>query len=375
MTKSSENTSGGQLAETLELIDLGISTRMDRAAQAVVKNKTLIDAAVAEYDAKMLAGDLHDGGYGPAEPLPFVHRILPFAYTLGRTNRSVMARVPTANTLGCSWHWRRGSLDVAEIEKCRAKVDNEAALLSGTIDPVSYVWIKALGLIAPLEGKNRVDFFRGERIKSIPAKVTEWTYIEPHRIVLYSVIDKAFKGTWAVLDGRWVEFVPHPSWTIPLMAAYGVPIENSWPKTYPAPADVLHALFDDSRLNSPFGNPEHDNATVIDLDTIKAIDEFQAEPQRTTMTDLKGVKIDHRVWQLSIVGVLSALVLMILLPAQWVEARIACGILMGAAGCAGMLPYLMHIITVPRSGLAKEQYLPTERCPKNAGRQGNRKLG
>ena len=191
----------------------------------------------------------------------------------------------------------------------------------------------------------------------------------------HAVIDKAFEGTWAVLDGRWVEFVPHPSWTIPLMAAYGVPIENSWPKTYPAPADVLHALFDDSRLNSPFGNPEHDNATVIDLDTIKAIDEFQVEPQRTTMSDLKGVKIDHRVWQFSIVGVLSALVLMILLPAQWVEARIACGILMGAAGCAGMLPYLMHIITVPRSGLAKEQYLPPERCPKNAGRQGNRKLG
>ena len=159
------------------------------------------------------------------------------------------------------------------------------------------------------------------------------------------------------------------------MDAYGVSIENPWPKTFPAPADVLQAMFDTARFNSPLGHPVYGHVTVIDLDTIKAIDEFQAEPQRTTMTDLKGVKVDHRVWQLSIVGVLSALVLMILLPAQWVEARIACGILMGAAGCAGMLPYLMHIITVPRSGLAKEQYLPPERCPKNAGRQGNRKLG
>lgn len=375
MTNTSENTSGCQLSETIEQIDLGISTTMNRAAQAVVKNKTLIDAAVAEYDAKMLAGDLHDGGYGPAEPFPFLHRIVPFAYTLERSNSPVLARVPTANTLGCSWKWRRGSLDVAEKAKCRAELDNEAALLNGTLDTASYAWIKPLGLIAPGEGKNRVDFFRGERIESIPAMVTEWTYAEPDRIVLYSVKDSAFEATWAVLDGRWVEFVPNPSWTSPLMDAYGVSIENPWPKTVPAPADVLQAMFDTARFNSPLGHPVYGHVTVIDLDTIKAIDEFQAEPQRTTMTDLKGVKVDHRVWQLSIVGVLSALVLMILLPAQWVEARIACGILMGAAGCAGMLPYLMHIITVPRSGLAKEQYLPPERCPKNAGRQGNRKLG
>lgn len=365
----------GQIGESLGSIDLEISTSLNRAAQAIVRNKSILDAAAADFGASMLARDLHDGGYGPAEPLPFLHRIIPFAYTMVRSGNPVLARVPTANTLGCSWRWRRGNLDDSEKAECLRALDNEAALLDDTLDETSYAWIKPLGLIAPGEGKNRVDFFRGEGIDSIPAKVAEWTYAEPSRIALYSVKDHAFEGTWAVLDGRWVEAVHNPSWTNPLMAGYMVPIEQPWPKTFPAPADVMLALFDDPRVNSPLGNPEHEYATVIDLDTIKAIDDFQNEKLRTTVDDVKGVVIDPRVWQLSIVGVLSAIVLLALLPERWADARIICGTLLGAAGCAGVLPYVYNIITVPRKGLSKDQYLPPERCPKNTTRQGKRHLG
>lgn len=368
-------TTNDQPCELLVAIELEIPASLNRAAQAVVRSKTILDAAAADYNASMLARDLHDGAYGPAEPLPFLCRIVPFAFTLERKGAPVMARVPTANTLGCSWRWRRSHLDDTERAKCRAELDNEPALLDGTLNDASYAWIKPLGLIAPGEGKNRVDFFRGEGIDSIPANVSEWTYAEPSRIALYSVKDSAFEATWAVLDGRWVEPVANPSWTNPLMAAYGVATEQSWPKTYPAPADVIQALFDYPRFNSPLGNPDHKRFTLIDLETIKAIDEFQNERLRATVHELKGVRIDHRVWQGSILGVLASIVLLALLPERWVEARIACGILMGAAGCFGVLPYLSNIITVPRTALAKEHYLPRERSPKSAGRQGKHHLG
>ncbi|RMO08904.1 hypothetical protein ALQ48_200013 [Pseudomonas coronafaciens pv. zizaniae] len=46
--------------------------------------------------------------------------------------------------------------------------------------------------------------------------------VEPARITIYRIQVSAFSATWAVLDGRWVENIPNPSWTLPLMKAYGV---------------------------------------------------------------------------------------------------------------------------------------------------------
>lgn len=159
------------------------------------------------------------------------------------------------------------------------------------------------------------------------------------------------------------------------MAAYGVAIEQRWPESFPPPSEVVLALFDSKRVNSPLGNPEFEHATVVDLDTIRAIEEFQREPQRATVHDLKNVKIDHRVWQFSILGVLASIVLLVVLPERWADARIITGILLGAAASVGVVPFLLNVITVPRNGLAKEQYLPREKSPKNTDRPGNRLLG
>lgn len=360
---------------SLDTIDLGISEALNRAAQAVVRSKCILDTAATQFRPAILERDLYDGGYGPSNPLCFLHRIIPFAHTLERSHDQVFARVPTENTIGCSWRWRHSSLNETERAKCRERLDDEAALLSGRLDDASYIWVKPLGLIAPHEGKNRVDFFRGEGIDSIPAKVSEWGYVEPSRITLYSVKDHAFEATWAVLDDRWVELVPHPGWTLPLMAAYGARTEKPWPATFPAPADVLLALFDTPRGNSPLGDPDHKHATVIDLDTIKAIDEFQSERLWATVHDLKDVKIHHRIWQYSLAGVLLALALLALLPEHWSDARVLSGVLLGAAACVGMAPYLFKCITVPRRGLSKVEFLPSGRCPKKAGRRHRRELG
>lgn len=363
-----------QTGESVELIDLAVSENMIKAAQAVVRNKFVLDEAVEDFGASMLARDLHDGAYGPAEPLPFLHRVVPFAYTMERVSGPRPARVPTANTIGCSWKWRSRRMKSAQKAKCRTDLDNDTALLDGTLDDASYAWIKPLGIIAPGEGKNRAGFFRSEGIESIPANVSEWTYADPSRIALYVVKDSAFEATWAVLDGRWVEAVAHPSWTKPLMTAYGVATDKLWPDDFPAPAEVLMAFFDSPRVNSPLGDPEHRYATVIDLATMTAIAEFQEERESTTVHGLKAVQIDCRVWQFAIAGFLAAIMLLALLPQDWTEAQVITGILLGAAGCAGMLPYLMNIVTVPRGGLSKEQYLPRERSPKNCG-QGPRLLG
>ncbi|MPQ69488.1 hypothetical protein GC387_23040 [Pseudomonas sp. MWU12-2323] len=254
-------------------------------------------------------------------------------------------------------------------------MDNPSALVAGTLNNASYSWIKQLGLFAPGEGKNRVDFFREEGIDSIPAKVYERAYPEPNRIVIYSVKKNGFSATWAVLDGRWVESVQNPSWTLPLMNAYGVKTNSTWPREFPAPEKVQLAFFESRGVTSPFGNPEFGNAHVVDLDTIRAILAFQDEPEKATIHDLQLVKIDPRVWKYSLAVSLPSCALLVALPNAWAEARIIAGIVFGMAACTGLLPYVAPIITTPRHGLAKKQYLPLERAPKYGKRTGRRMLG
>lgn len=355
--------------KTHSTMDLDISPELNRAVQSIVFNKYLIDRAVSDHGTSMLARDLHDGAYGPHVPMSFISYVLPFHRACARTDDGSpsyqFASVPTANTLGCSWRWRRKSLDKKAIEKCRDHLSDFGAMVNGKVDDATYAWVKPLGLFVPSEGKNRVDFLREVGVESIPARVYERTYPEPSRITIYSIQVSAFSATWAVLDGRWVENIPNPSWTLPLMKAYGVKGPVPWPSGFPEPEQIQLALFMPKGITSPLGNPEFGDEPVVDLKTVIATQNFEDESVRASVFDLRDAKIDHRVWQISLGIMLTCFVLLSLVPDEFAEARIFVGMALGAAMMGGVMPYIVPFVTTKRRSLAQNQYLPRTRAPKN----------
>lgn len=356
-------------------LDLQISQRMADAAQALVRNKFQIDLCASDRGAVLLAGDLHGGGQGPHTGDCFLQFVIPF-YRLGdRTDNYVLASVPTAHTLGCSWRWQRRNLDDAEASRRVEQLTDTDALVDGSIDCVRYTWIKPLGLIAPGEGKNRVDFFRHEGIESIPAKVYERDYPAPDRLAIYEVEKEGFKETWAVLDGRWVEKVEYPHWAVPLLSAYGVPVKARWPREFPAPEKVKLGFFDHPGSLSPMGHPELRGDLIVDMETIKAIAQYQSEEMACTAWDLKHVKINPALLKCAGAGAVASLVCLGAAPDSWVDFRIMAGIVFGACFSAGALPYIAPMLTTQRRNVDRQLPIAVEQSPKYEAMTGKRHLG
>jgi hypothetical protein len=356
-------------------LSLNLPDRLSRAARTLVYNKYLLDTAVATQGAAMLARDLHDGGYGPHEPMPFLFKVIPFLRVGNNTGESVYALVPTLHTIGCSWKWRGSGLDAKEVSRRREELSNEDALLNGTLNKALYTYIPALGIIAPGEGKNRVDFFREEGIEAIPAKVVVRTYPSADRITIYRVECSGFKDIWAVLDGRWVQKVSNPSWTIPLMEAYGVSVGEQWPRTFPMAKSVVMALFEPHGDTSPLGHPDLGTSAIVDLETIRAIEEYQSEEVRCSMFDLKHIQIDKRIWLVAGASFVLSVIAIGGLPANWLNAQICAGIILGASVGAGCIPFLGEILTTERKHLDSELPLPPQLAPKYRKHTGRRLLG
>ena len=363
------------ISESVPILDLELNERLTRASKALVRNKYLLDTSVADHGASMLARDLHDGGYGPHEGPSFLRRTIPFYKFGDRTSDFVFALVPTAHTLGCSWKWRRTDLDSDEAERRRKELTSTESLLAETINPAQYTWIKALGLIAPGEGKNRVDFFRTEGIEFIPAKVYERTYPRPDQIAIYSVKKHGFEDTWAVLDGRWVEKVSNPSWALPIMEAYGAVTGLQWPRDFPAPERVQQAFFAHEGVLSPLGHPDFDEDPIVDLETLRISDAYQAELLHCSAFELNNVKIDPRTWLVAGAGFLVSFAALALAPNGWVDFKVLTGIVLGASLCAGLLPLMAPILIAQRRSVGHNSHLPREMAPKYCEKGGQRHLG
>jgi hypothetical protein len=287
----------------------------------------------------------------------------------------VFALVPTAHTLGCSWKWRRKHIDDDEAERRREELTSKEALISERLNPAQYTWIKPLGLFAPGEGKNRVDFFRTEGIEHIPAKVYERTYPRPDQIAIYNIKKNGFEDTWAVLDGRWVEKVANPSWALPVMQAYGASIGERWPTHFPTPEEVQQAFFARVGVTSPLGHPDFDDDPIVDLETLRFTEKYQSELQICSAFDLNHVRIDPRTWMIAGAGfVLSGLALA-LAPATWVDFKVLSGIVLGASISAGVIPLIAPIFTAPRRHVRDQLHLPPELAPKHRKETGKRLLG
>lgn len=359
----------------VQKLDLNVPERLSNAARSLVWNKYLMDKAVATNGGAMLARDLHDGAYGPHEPVPFLYKIIPFMRTGDRTDKSILALVPTSHTVGCSWKWRGSQLEANEVNRRRCELTDEVALLNGHLNRTEYTWIKPLGIIAPGEGKNRVDFLREEGVDAIPAKVNERTYPSPERIKIYRVKCSGFYETWAILDDRWVQKVCNPSWTIPLMDAYGVSVSEIWPRSFPPPRHVVLALFESPGITSPLGHPEFEPNPIVDLDTIHATMKYQDEEISCAMFQLKHVKIGYHYWMIAAAGTVLSIVALGLSPHEWVSAQVIAGMVFGASTVGACIPFLTRVLAIKREHVKHQLPLPRHLAPKYRESVGNRKLG
>ncbi|MFL1449215.1 hypothetical protein ACI77O_12540 [Pseudomonas tritici] len=357
-------------------LDLDLSEKMTRAAQELVHNKFQLDLVTSSRNTKMLARDLHGGGYGPHEGPCFLSMVVPFYKAGDRIEKYEFALVPTAHTLGCSWKWWHRELDQDEVNRRAEELSSTNSLLAETLNPATYTWIKALGLIAPGEGKNRVDFFRQAGIESIPAKVYQRDYPAPERIELYRVKKEGFDETWAVLDRRWVQKVAHPSWAVPLLEAYGVALEERWPSVYPAPEKIQLSFFERPGDTSPNGCPDipGDDPT-IDMDTLKARDKYQHEEIPCTVFEMKHTKINPLLLKLGGTGVVVGLLSLCVAPSSWMEYKVAAGMLLGCSFMALIMPYTVPFITTQRRNVAKQLPIDVERAPKYQAQSVERYLG
>jgi len=360
-------------------VDLYIPEAMNYAVQSIVTNKYLIDCAVGDSGARMLAGDLHDGSYGPHEPLPFLSRILPFSHTCKRTDNGtpdfLNASVPTANTLGCSWRWRGKSLSPAERQKCLSRTTDFQSMVDRHGDIACYGWVKPLGIFLPSEGKNRVDFLREEGVATIPAKVFEMTYADPGRLAIYRIKLFGFETTWAVLDGRWVEQVSHPTWTIPLMRAYGVEISDKWPDAFPHPDQVQHAFFQRPGVTSPLGNPDAVDASMVDLDTLASINDFESARIKSTLLHLKDTQINHRLLAASFLVAIASLILVGTLPETLLDLRLVFAGVGGAAVIISIAPFTLPLVIARRRALTNCRPFARPDAPKSASVKSSLHLG
>lgn len=355
-------------------IQLDVSEPISLAARRLVLNKYLLDKAVKGNGGDMLGGDLYDGGYGPHEPLPFLGRVLPFFFMRTLASEERPALVPTSNTLGCSWRQSMSTFAGKDVPSTIQYLTDVDGLLAGTLDHACYAWIPALGLAAPMEGKNRVDFLRGQGVEFIPAYVKECQYLAPERIQLYAIGVGAVAETWAVLDGRWVEKVAHPSWTGPVMDAYGVPTHPVWPEVFPAPEEVLQAFLGREGVTAPMGHPDYPGRPLVDLETLQAVISYREEAMACRVGQLDQVRVNPKLWGICGALALIGLAGLAFAPAGWAGLREAAAFALGVGLTGAIMPALIPFLVTQRQRVSHSDHLPLDQAPKR-GSKPARRLG
>nr|WP_295784082.1 hypothetical protein [Rhodoferax sp.] len=336
--------------EALQHLPSAVSDRLRSAAKQFVKSKYLLDKAIAIEGGKCLAGELSGSQGSPDVGTSFFLSVFPFAYGWKFKGAKFSTLVQTELTLGCSWKWRGREL-TPEERKARLEffttLEPQVRIRAG--QEATYFWIRSLGLLLPNEGKNRVDFLREEGIESIPALVAEVEYPDPDRIVLYQVKAAGRQECWAVLDGRWVQRVPHPSWAKPLLDAYGVQEEQRWPLAFPQIDEVLKGF------ERPSGHPDFASEDIVDLEQIASSIVRKQEIVLCSLMEIRSIRIRSMSSVFYWLGALTAsLVCMFFLPKEWtVGLAVWAGIVFGL--CAGSsLMYVAPMLRTTRATIDQD---------------------
>ena len=171
--------------------------------------------------------------YGKLDPWTYCRYMLPFfdfEKRIETEHLRSMVLVPTKTVIGASDSWGYQDLaakdEVAPTHALQNIYELSARYVRGekTSNVAEYYLIKPLGLVIAHEGKNRVDLFRKSGAPYIPARLGTLDYPAPDRIKVYKETDVVI----AVLDARYACLIHHPRIVQPLLAAYGIRIEQCW---------------------------------------------------------------------------------------------------------------------------------------------------
>lgn len=308
----------------------GLRRAVERFVEIKYIEDTFLNAAGHPLRELLRARDLDPF----RNPWELVLDCFPFAepaFTPHMNERAFVAAVPTRQTLGCSWKWR--PKDIAEAE--RPQLIETLQTHPATISTAEYIWLRPLGLFAPHEGKNRVDFLRECGISTIPARVFARDYPAAERIKIYKVSLGGREERWAVLDDQWVQREPTLMLrALPVLEAYGVSAYTEpWPHGYPAPLEVCEAL--ERKAQNARDRPQG-RYPVVDLREVM-LERKRADAETfCSLDELEDVHLRPRFWWFTSGIVFGGIVAEAVLPQHWAVLRelgaACCGIGFGCLG-------------------------------------------
>jgi hypothetical protein len=240
----------------IQTLSLRCSSSVQVAAENFVKAKYAFDMAILRHSKLALFVDqqLISPEGRPHTAYDYCSLVLPFFRPV-ETEESSSCNVPVANTLGCSWRWRGCDLSRDEYEGYLEYFCDPLRANVKDLGASDYLVIEAIGLILPIEGKNRVDFMRSENIEFIPTNISRTQYIQPSRLKLFNLVCNGEPLVFCVLDGEWVQRLRFPRLALPLLAALGVETLEHWPADWLSVAIIKDRLLkSQKRPPVPFAN-------------------------------------------------------------------------------------------------------------------------
>lgn len=338
-----------------------VSTPLRQAIDTLVKRKFHLDRDAAEHGAAALLPEWLEDQRVAMAPQTFFLKLFPFAHLWSAVGNPMHASVPVAWALGGSPRWRASTLSDTEAQERLAKLGSPDSVKGTAALRAEYAWLPQLGLVVPQVGKSRVDFFREMGRTHLPARVTPYSYPMADRLALYRVAVAGDWLWWAVLDGRWVERVAEPSWSLPVLSAYGVETRKPWPPSWPTVADVSVAFDHQETAGAaqaaaaaptvtpgadvaagapangaaqpagaaPAATPPRGNRPMVDLHALVCRNEWAQQPLDVTLLELSPVRL-NTLYPLAagVISVISAISL-VMVPDDRVALQVVAALVTG----------------------------------------------
>ncbi|MCA7940715.1 hypothetical protein [Burkholderia cepacia] len=210
----------------------------------------------------------------------FIERIVPFLGHSKAVDRPFRAFVDPTLVLGANINGRPESIRGDDIARRRARYAHDFDV-SG-LERADYQWLEPLGIVWAHEGKHRVAFMRMHGESAIAAWVTRRGYPTPERLILVKPANER-EDWFAILDGRYLQEVPHPALTQRLLTAYGVPTVH-WRDLEGVPSESFarHAIVEWRARPRTFAEADR----TLDLRALRDEEQRQSEPLVRTVAEL-----------------------------------------------------------------------------------------
>ena len=230
-------------APSLTLPMLGEQTNdcLARAVVDLVAAKRALDGDGWSRQSAILGGSLPERlGTGPAPPSEVVRSVLPFI-DWNVQGRAMAALIPVAQTIGMNCKWSRRTVPPEERDRLVAHLTDPQRAAHGDSEGSDTVLIRPFGIFVAAEGKNRVAFLASCGVEWMPSRVIEVDYPSAERLRIFKAADGCEDRMVCVLDNEHLLPLEAPTWSLPLLRAYGVRME-AWPSEFPGFEEVCAQL-------------------------------------------------------------------------------------------------------------------------------------